>query len=89
MVRHNASHKKLGNDNIVRADGPGQAGERARAVGEWAARSGGAVAARLVAVLESVERLPVITPAGDTPPPAPAASLHLLTKRIRYTRLTN
>lgn len=69
---------------LVRADGPGQAVERARLVGTWAARSGGAVAARLVAVLESVERLPVVTPAGDAPPPAPSASLHLLTKRIRY-----
>ncbi|XP_026733333.1 E3 ubiquitin-protein ligase Ufd4 isoform X4 [Trichoplusia ni] len=69
-------------------DSPGQAGERARLVRAWVSRSGGAggaggvLAARLVAVLESVERLPVHAPGGDAPPPS-AGTLHHLTKRIR------
>lgn len=69
------------------SDGPGQAGERARIVRSWVSRSGcgagGVLAARLVAVLESVERLPVHAPLGDAPPPS-AGTLHHLTKRIRY-----
>lgn len=67
------------------ADSPTQAGERARLVRAWVSRSGGAggvLAARLVAVLESVERLPVHAPGGDAPPPS-AGTLHHLTKRIR------
>ncbi|XP_047984096.1 E3 ubiquitin-protein ligase Ufd4 [Leguminivora glycinivorella] len=50
----------------------------------WAvdSRAGCALAARLVGVLESVERLPVHAPAGDAPPP-PSTALHHLTKRIR------
>ncbi|KAJ8721521.1 hypothetical protein PYW07_002296 [Mythimna separata] len=67
-------------------DQPGQAAARARLVRAWMARRGGAaggvLAARLVAVLESVERLPVLAPAGDAPPPS-AGTLHHLTKRIR------
>ncbi|KAJ8730811.1 hypothetical protein PYW08_002224 [Mythimna loreyi] len=67
-------------------DQPGQAAVRARLVREWVSRRGGAaggvLAARLVAVLESVERLPVHAPAGDAPPPS-AGTLHHLTKRIR------
>lgn len=43
---------------------------------------GAALAARLVGVLESVERLPVLAPAPDAPAHQPAA-LHHLTKRIR------
>ncbi|XP_069356468.1 E3 ubiquitin-protein ligase Ufd4 isoform X1 [Maniola hyperantus] len=44
--------------------------------------TGAALAARLVGVLESVERLPVLAPAPDAPAHQPAA-LHHLTKRIR------
>ncbi|XP_050562022.1 E3 ubiquitin-protein ligase Ufd4 isoform X2 [Spodoptera frugiperda] len=66
-------------------DAPGQAAARARLVREWVARRGGAaggvLAARLVAVLESVERLPVHAP-HDAPPPS-TGTLHTLTKRIR------
>ncbi|XP_047019047.1 E3 ubiquitin-protein ligase Ufd4 isoform X4 [Helicoverpa zea] len=67
-------------------DAPGQAAARARLVRAWVSRRGGAaggvLARRLVAVLESVERLPVLAPHGDAPPPA-AGTLHHLTKRIR------
>ncbi|XP_063893453.1 E3 ubiquitin-protein ligase Ufd4 isoform X5 [Helicoverpa armigera] len=67
-------------------DAPGQAVARARLVRAWVSRRGGAaggvLARRLVAVLESVERLPVLAPHGDAPPPA-AGTLHHLTKRIR------
>nr|XP_049696413.1 E3 ubiquitin-protein ligase Ufd4 isoform X9 [Helicoverpa armigera] len=67
-------------------DAPGQALARARLVRAWVSRRGGAaggvLARRLVAVLESVERLPVLAPHGDAPPPA-AGTLHHLTKRIR------
>ncbi|KAH9632321.1 hypothetical protein HF086_010246 [Spodoptera exigua] len=67
-------------------DAPGQAAARARLVRSWMGRRGGAaggvLAARLVAVLESVERLPVHAPHGDAPPPS-AGTLHHLTKRIR------
>ncbi|KAJ0175593.1 hypothetical protein K1T71_008752 [Dendrolimus kikuchii] len=66
-------------------DGPGQVCEREAIVREWMCRgegrAGAAVAARLVAVLESVERLPVLAPPGDAP--APSSTLHHLTKRIR------
>lgn len=61
--------------------------EKADAVGEdglaGVGRAGGVLAARLVGVLESVERLPVLAPHGDAPPPA-QGTLHHLTKRIRY-----
>ncbi|CAG9785575.1 unnamed protein product [Diatraea saccharalis] len=67
-------------------DGPGQGGERERIVRAWLCEgeggAGAALAARLVGVLESVERLPVLAPPGDAPPPAHGA-LHHLTKRIR------
>ncbi|RVE51966.1 hypothetical protein evm_003432 [Chilo suppressalis] len=69
-------------------DAPGQASERERIVRTWVCsgegKAGGTVAARLVGVLESVERLPVLAPPGDAAPPAPAhGALHHLTKRIR------
>ena len=72
----------------VPTDAAGQLAERERVLREWArsAEEGGAgaaLAARLVAVLESVERLPVLAPAPDAPAHQPA-SLHHLTKRIRY-----
>lgn len=70
------------------ADGPGTMAARAEAVRGWARAAGAGVAARLVAVLESVERLPVLAPAGDAPPPAHHAMLHHLTKRIRYVATT-
>ncbi|XP_068632880.1 E3 ubiquitin-protein ligase Ufd4 isoform X2 [Battus philenor] len=64
----------------------GQVSERERIVREWVTsaecRAGAALAARLVGVLESVERLPVLAPAADAPTPA-AGSLHHLAKRIR------
>ncbi|XP_050346752.1 E3 ubiquitin-protein ligase HECTD1 isoform X1 [Nymphalis io] len=72
-------------------DKPGQLSERERIVRSWVwsgaeggegGAVGAALAARLVSVLESVERLPVLTPAPDAPPHQPAA-LHHLTKRIR------
>ncbi|XP_072939169.1 E3 ubiquitin-protein ligase Ufd4 isoform X2 [Epargyreus clarus] len=64
-------------------DGAGQAAEREAIVREWVSGEAcAAVAARLVGVLESVERLPVLAPASDAPAP-PAGSLHQLTKRIR------
>ncbi|KAL0831252.1 hypothetical protein ABMA28_002100 [Loxostege sticticalis] len=67
-------------------DVQGQANERERIVRTWvsdnAGRAGGVLAARLVGVLESVERLPVLAPHGDAPPPA-QGTLHHLTKRIR------
>ncbi|CAK1540512.1 unnamed protein product [Leptosia nina] len=65
-------------------DSPGQLAERERIIREWLmeGETGGTVASRLVAVLESVERLPVLAPAPDAPPAHPAA-LHHLTKRIR------
>ncbi|CAH0714365.1 unnamed protein product, partial [Brenthis ino] len=65
-------------------DAPGQLAERERIVRTWARpeAAGAALAARLVGVLESVERLPVLTPAPDAPAHQPAA-LHHLTKRIR------
>ncbi|XP_028176150.1 E3 ubiquitin-protein ligase HECTD1 isoform X2 [Ostrinia furnacalis] len=66
-------------------DVPGQASERERIVRAWVsgqAGAGGVLAARLVGVLESVERLPVLAPHGDAPPPA-QGTLHHLTKRIR------
>ncbi|XP_075974735.1 ubiquitin fusion-degradation 4-like isoform X4 [Anticarsia gemmatalis] len=64
-------------------DARGQGAARERLVRAWLARgAGGVLAARLVAVLESVERLPVHAPSGDAPPPA-AGTLHHLTKRIR------
>ncbi|XP_041988693.1 E3 ubiquitin-protein ligase Ufd4 isoform X4 [Aricia agestis] len=54
-------------------------------VGEWLSadegRVGTALAARLVGVLESAERLPVVAPAADAPH-APQA-LHHLTRRLR------
>ncbi|XP_060803615.1 E3 ubiquitin-protein ligase HECTD1 [Amyelois transitella] len=68
-------------------DAPGQASERERVVREWVSsdsgRAGATLASRLVGVLESVERLPVLAPPGDAPPPTSAASLHHLAKRIR------
>lgn len=68
------------------SDVQGQANERERIVRTWvsdnAGRAGGVLAARLVGVLESVERLPVLAPHGDAPPPA-QGTLHHLTKRIR------
>lgn len=84
---HKVSYKYAGNVNdAMFADAPGQAAARARLVREWVARRGGAaggvLAARLVAVLESVERLPVHAP-HDAPPPS-TGTLHTLTKRIRY-----
>ncbi|XP_045534759.1 E3 ubiquitin-protein ligase HECTD1 isoform X2 [Papilio machaon] len=67
-------------------DTPGQQLERERVLREWLTRNecaaGAALAARLVGVLESVERLPVLAPATDVPAPA-AGSLHHLAKRIR------
>ncbi|XP_013177652.1 PREDICTED: E3 ubiquitin-protein ligase HECTD1 isoform X2 [Papilio xuthus] len=67
-------------------DTPGQQLERERVLREWLTRdecaTGAALAARLVGVLESVERLPVLAPATDAPAPA-AGSLHHLAKRIR------
>ncbi|XP_045495051.1 E3 ubiquitin-protein ligase HECTD1 isoform X4 [Colias croceus] len=65
-------------------DAPGQLLERERIIREWLMEgdTGATVASRLVAVLESVERLPVLAPAPDAPPTHPAA-LHHLTKRIR------
>lgn len=66
-------------------DGPGHLSERSRVVSAWMCRASGAAGAalaeRLVAVLESVERLPVLAP--HDAPPAPASALHHLTKRIR------
>ncbi|XP_039751327.1 E3 ubiquitin-protein ligase Ufd4 isoform X4 [Pararge aegeria] len=44
--------------------------------------TGAALATRLVGVLESVERLPILAPSPDAPAHQPAA-LHHLTKRIR------
>lgn len=68
-------------------DASGQAAQRERIVREWvtreSCRSGAVLAARLVSVLESVERLAVLAGAGEAPPPA-AGTLHHLTKRIRY-----
>lgn len=65
--------------------------ERERVLREWLTRddcsAGAALAARLVSVLESVERLPVLAPAADAPAPA-AGSLHHLAKRIRYACTT-
>lgn len=54
--------------------------DRATVVREWAVLGGAALLARhLVAVLESVERLPVL--AYDAPPAAPG--LQILTRRLR------
>ncbi|XP_049867951.1 E3 ubiquitin-protein ligase Ufd4 isoform X3 [Pectinophora gossypiella] len=66
-------------------DACGQAAEREHIVRSWVrgrGAAGAALAARLVAVLESVERLAVHAPASDAPPPQ-AGALHHLTKRIR------
>lgn len=67
-------------------DSTGQAALRESIVREWISREGGRVGEvvvnKIVGVLESVERLPILAPAGDAPPP-PAGTLHHLTKRIR------
>ncbi|XP_061382939.1 E3 ubiquitin-protein ligase Ufd4 isoform X3 [Danaus plexippus] len=69
-------------------DKPGQLSDREGVVRCWAwsgnpeGSCGAALAGRLVAVLESVERLPVLAPAPDAPPHQPP-TLHHLTKRIR------
>ncbi|XP_047508837.1 E3 ubiquitin-protein ligase HECTD1 isoform X4 [Pieris napi] len=66
------------------SDGPNQLSERERIIREWLkeGETGATVASRLVAVLESVERLPVLAPVLDAPTTHPSA-LHHLTKRIR------
>ncbi|KAI5638854.1 HECT-domain (ubiquitin-transferase) domain-containing protein [Phthorimaea operculella] len=67
-------------------DVPGQLAEREAIVRAWVSNSveaGAALASRLVAVLESVERLCVHLASADAPPPQ-AQALHHLTKRIRF-----
>ncbi|KAJ2942645.1 hypothetical protein O0L34_g2114 [Tuta absoluta] len=66
-------------------DVPGQLAERESIVRAWVSTSveaGAALASRLVAVLESVERLCVHLALADATPPQ-AQALHHLTKRIR------